>query len=79
MTKEIIEFISDYYGLNITDIHADSELVADLGLQSYDVVEMCCQLEENYMIEISEEDIVNIRTVQELSDYVTQKQIELQN
>lgn len=79
ITNEIIQFISEYYGIETEEIRPDSNLVADLGLQSFSVIEMCCELEEQYHIEIPEEELSNIVTVADLADYVALKSGELQN
>lgn len=73
MTEEICDFLSEYFGMDRNEIKEESNFVTDLGLQSYSVIEMCCQLEEKYGIEIPEEDIVNITTVKELSKYIKEK------
>lgn len=76
MINELIDFISEYFGISKENIKPDSEFVANLGLQSYSLIEMCCALEEQYGIEISEDDIVNIFTVRDLSCYIAEKKAE---
>lgn len=76
MIDELIAFVSDYFGIPKEKITPDSSFVADLGLQSYSLIEMCCNLEEEYGIEISEDDIVNIFTIRDLSRYILSKRAE---
>ena len=73
MMNELIAFMSEYFGIPKEKITPDSKFVADLGLQSYSLIEMCCSIEEKYGIEISEDDIVNIFTVRDLSNYIAAK------
>ncbi len=76
MVDEIISFVSEYFGIPKENITPESEFVADLGLQSYSLIEMCCELESRYDIEISEDSIVNIFTISDLSDYIMSKRSE---
>ena len=71
--NEIIAFISEYYGISASEIRPDSNLVTDLGLQSFSLIEMCCELEEQYNIEIPEEQLSELLTVSDLADYVEKK------
>lgn len=70
MINEIMKLVSDYFGLPTDKIKPESTFTADLGLQSYSLIELCCELESRYDIEIPEDDIVNIETVNDLSNYI---------
>ena len=48
----------------------DADLMNDLGADSLDITEMIMFLEEKYGIEIPDEDVPKIRTVQQVIDYV---------
>ncbi len=69
MVDELIVFIKD-------NIKPESTFVADLGLQSYNLIEMCCSIEEKYDIEVSEDDIINIFTVSDLAGYIEGKRVQ---
>lgn len=73
MEQEIIDFICDYRELDSKEICADSNLVTDCGLGSFDIVELCCQLEEKYEVCISEDDIMTLKTIHDLSEYIMNK------
>ena len=79
MNQEIIQFIAEYYGIDPAEISEDSAFVEDLGLQSYSVIEMCCELEERYEIEVSEDDIVNMTKISDLGKYIETKVAEKNN
>ena len=61
------------------EISEDSAFVEDLGIQSYSVIEMCCELEDRYEIEISEDDIVNMTKISDLGRYIEEKVAERNN
>ena len=49
----------------------DAQLVADLGADSIDVVELVFAFEEAFKVEIPEEDTEHIKTVQDAMDYIS--------
>ena len=51
-------------------IKPESDIINDLGADSLDVVELLISLEDDYGISIPEEDIVNVRTVQDIVDMI---------
>jgi acyl carrier protein len=74
IVDRVIEFLKENNGLEAVDIQSNSKLVAELGLTSYDVVEMCCQLEAMFEIEIDENEITTIETVGDIVQYIETKQ-----
>ena len=51
-------------------ITPQSDVVKDLGADSLDVVELLISLEDDYGISIPEDDIVNVKTVQDIVDMI---------
>ena len=64
---------ADYAYWNSHPHRADSKLVDDLKADSLDIVELVTSLEEEYNIEISDEDIKNIRTVGDVVRFIESK------
>ena len=56
------------------EITRDTKIVDDLRADSMDIVEMLMALEDEYGIEISEEDAAGLQTVGEIVDYIQDKQ-----
>ena len=72
--KEIIE---DQLGVDEKDINMSSSFVEDLGADSLDVVELIMALESEFDIEIPDEDVEGISTVEDAVNYIkTAKGIE---
>ncbi len=57
-------------GMNEEEITLDSRLVHDLGVDSLDMIEIIMALEEEYDMEIPDEDAEKFRTVQDLIGYI---------
>ncbi len=54
----------------ISEVNTDSSFVDDLGADSLDTVELVMALEEEFYLEIADEDAEKISTVQEAVDYI---------
>ena len=58
--------------LNIEEdvITPEADLIKDLGADSLDAVELVMAMEEEYGIEIPDEEVANLTTVQAIVDYI---------
>lgn len=63
--------IVDQLGVNESDVTPDAHFVDDLGADSLDTVELVMKFEEDFDIEIPDEDAEKIQTVQDAIDYIT--------
>ena len=70
MFKQVQSFISEYKNINASTITMNSSLTLDLGLTSYDIIEVCAYLEDMLQIEISDEVLSNLSTVGDLVTYL---------
>ena len=64
------KIVSDQLGKNIDEINNDSSFVEDLGADSLDTVELVMALEEEFDLEIADEDAEKISTVNEAVEYI---------
>lgn len=67
---KVKEVIVDKLGVEEDKIESSSSFVDDLGADSLDTVELIMQLEEEFGIEIPDEDAETITTVQAAVDYL---------
>ena len=68
---KIKEIIAEKLGLNdVSEINNEASFIDDLGADSLDTVELVMAFEEEYGIEISDEDAEKITTVQKAIDFV---------
>lgn len=54
----------------IQNVTPESNLVTDFGLSSLDLAEIVCDIEDEFDIEIPEKDLVKIKTLQDIYDYI---------
>ena len=64
------EVIIDKLGVDEDAIKTDAHFVNDLGADSLDTVELIMEFEEEFGIEIPDEDAENITTVGSAVDYI---------
>ena len=72
LTK-IKEIIIDKLGIEESKITLEARFIEDLGADSLDTVELIMQFEEEFDIEISDEDAEKLTTVGNSIDYINSK------
>ena len=68
--SRVREIISEQLGVAANEVTPEASFIEDLGADSLDIVELVMALEEEYGMEISDEDAEKIRTVQDAIDYI---------
>jgi acyl carrier protein len=68
--EQITKIISDRLGKDESTITPESSFKEDLGADSLEVVELIMQLEDEFGIEISDEDAEKIATVGDAVQYI---------
>ncbi|WP_299226172.1 acyl carrier protein [Sulfurihydrogenibium sp.] len=72
--QRVKEIIADQLGVDMEKITPEARFVDDLGADSLDVVELIMAFEEEFGIEIPDEDAEKIATVKDVLDYIKSKQ-----
>jgi len=70
MKKRIVEIIATQLGIDQADITPQANVVDDLGADSLDVVELIMALEEEFNLEIPDEEAEKIKNVQDIITYM---------
>jgi len=70
LEDQVKEIIVEQLGVDEDDVKMDSHFVDDLGADSLDTVELVMKLEEDFDIEIPDEDAEKIQTVKDAIDYI---------
>jgi acyl carrier protein len=68
--KRVKEIIVEQLGVNENEVTPEAKFVDDLGADSLDLVELVMALEEEYNMEISDEDAEKILTVGDAIEYI---------
>ncbi|MFP4015614.1 MAG: acyl carrier protein [Halanaerobiales bacterium] len=68
--QKVVDIIKDELDVDADEITPEASFIDDLGADSLDVVELVMAFEEEFDIEIPDEDAENIQTVQNAVDYI---------
>lgn len=67
---EVKEILVDQLDVNEDDIEMDSNLIDDLGADSLDAIDIVMTIEDQYSIEVPDEIIKNMKTVEDIVSYI---------
>lgn len=70
IAHRIAAIIRGQLGVDSTSLVPEASLLDDLGADSLDVVELVMALEEEFSIQVPDEDVENIRTIADVVEYV---------
>lgn len=73
VVDKVKEIVVDQLGVDEAEVKLNSAFVDDLGADSLDVVELVMALEEEFNLEIPDEDAERISTVSEAVTYIQEK------
>jgi len=68
--NKIVEIVIDKLGVDANKVTPEAKFIDDLGADSLDTVELIMQFEEEFSIEIPDEDAENILSVNQALDYI---------
>ena len=68
--ERVIELVSENLGVNKEQVNRKTSFIEDLGADSLDIVELIMELEEEFEINIPDEQAEKIKTVGEAIDYI---------
>ena len=67
---KVVDIVVEELALDPDEVTADASFIEDLGADSLDVVELVMAFEEEFDLEIPDEDAEEIATVQDAIDYI---------
>ena len=70
MLKKITELIANEVGVDAEAVTLEASFKEDLGIDSLDLFELVMAFEENFGVEIPNEDLEQITTVGSLIEYI---------
>lgn len=70
--RRVTEIIVEQLGVSAEEVTLEASFIDDLGADSLDLVELIMAMEEEFGLEISDEDAEKIQTVQDVVNYINQ-------
>jgi acyl carrier protein len=68
--QRVIDIVCEHLGANKDQVGRQTSFVEDMGADSLDVVELVMELEEEFEIQIPDDQAEKIKTVGEAIDYI---------
>jgi acyl carrier protein len=68
--NKVKSIVADQLGVGEDEIKPDSSFIEDLGADSLDIVELVMAMEEEFEVEIPDEEAENIKTVGDAVNYI---------
>jgi acyl carrier protein len=69
--EKVKKLIASELNIKEDEIKLESSLTQDLGADSLDAVELIMAIEEEFDVQVSDEDAQNIRTVKDIVDFLS--------
>lgn len=73
MFEKIRDIIAEQLSIDPSEITEESSFIDDLGADSLDIVELIMALEEEFDMEIPDEDAEKISTVGDVIEYIQER------
>lgn len=73
MLKKLANIISNYTGKKDISLTEDTVLTTDLGLTSFDLIQLVVAVEDEFDIEISDRAIKNFKTAGDVIRYIEEQ------
>ena len=68
--EKIKTILAEQLGADEESLTMETDIAKDLGADSSDVVELLMSIEDEFEVEIPDEEIENIKTIGDLTDYI---------
>ncbi len=70
MLERLTAILREHTGETELSISRDTVLLADLGMNSFELIEVVCAVEDAFDIEIPDRAIKNLKTVGDVIDFI---------
>lgn len=73
LEEKVIKIVMEQLDVTQEECALEASFVDDLGADSLDIVELLMEMEEAFDIEIADEELEKIATIQDVVDFLRQK------
>lgn len=70
MKEKVLELIAEQFDVLIDNLDEDTSFVDDLEADSIQIMELVMNIEDEFDVEIDEEDIMSMETIGDVFDYI---------
>lgn len=73
VTDKVREIVASQLGVDESEVTPEASILDDLGADSLDVVELVMALEEEFDLEVPDEDVETLRTIADVARYIGER------
>jgi acyl carrier protein len=73
VSAKVREIVASQLGVEQSEVTPEASILDDLGADSLDVVELVMALEEEFDLEVPDEDVETLRTIGDVARYITER------
>lgn len=77
LEEKVIQLVMEQLDVTREQCKLEASFIDDLGADSLDLVELIMEMEEKFGVEIADEELEKIRTIQDVVDFIQKKGIKL--
>ncbi len=70
LRDELLEILKDYTDGRITSVKPDDVMTSDLGLNSFELFDLICIIEEKYGLSIPDRVLPTLVTIKDVVEYI---------
>ncbi|MBQ4119011.1 MAG: acyl carrier protein [Clostridia bacterium] len=74
IVDKIKSILAEQLDVDVEELTLETDIAKDLNADSLDVVEILMSLEDEFSVEIPDEEIENIKTIGDLAEYIENNQ-----
>lgn len=73
VSGKVREIVASQLGVEESEVTPEASILDDLGADSLDVVELVMALEEEFDLEVPDEDVETLRTIGDVARYIAER------
>ncbi|MEA1936102.1 MAG: acyl carrier protein [Thermodesulfobacteriota bacterium] len=73
IAEKIIDIIVEQMDVSREECVPEASFIEDLGADSLDLVELIMEMEESFGVEIMDDELGKLRTIQDVIDYIKER------
>jgi acyl carrier protein len=74
MEEKVIKLVCEATKIDSSNVSKDTNFIDDLNLDSLDMVELMMKMEDEFGVEIPEDEAENLKTINDVVEYLKAKQ-----
>ena len=71
--EKVKKILSSHFSIDETSITPETNIAEDLGADSLDVIDLLMSVEEEFKIEVPDEDAEKVKTVSQMVEYIKER------